>query len=143
MQTLKHLLDRKGHNVISIGPDEPVLEAVRNMADRHVGALMVLESGGRVAGIVSERDYARKVVLQGRSSHDTPVRAIMTSDVITITMESTVNDAMRVMTEQRIRHLPVMSGDRLVGIVSIGDLVKAVIEEQQAEIDNLQAYIHG
>ena len=143
MLSVQQLLDQKPKGIHTIAPDEPVLEAVRNMADRHVGALMVLESGGRVAGIVSERDYARKVVLQGRSSHDTPVRAIMTSDVITITMESTVNDAMRVMTEQRIRHLPVMSGDRLVGIVSIGDLVKAVIEEQQAEIDNLQAYIHG
>jgi len=143
MQTLKHLLDRKGHNVISIGPDEPVLEAVRNMADRHVGALMVLDGAGRVVGVVSERDYARKVVLQGRSSHDTPVRAIMTAEVVSIPTTATVNDAMRVMTERRIRHLPVMQGESLVGIVSIGDLVKAVIEEQQVEIDNLQAYIRG
>jgi CBS domain-containing protein len=143
MITLKRLLDRKGHSVISIGPDEPVLEAVRAMADRHVGALMVLDANGRVAGIVSERDYARKVVLQGRSSADTPVRAIMTSNVISITSDATVHHAMRVMTEQRIRHLPVMSGDRLEGILSIGDLVKAVIEEQQAEIDSLQAYIRG
>ena len=143
MLTLKQLLDRKGHAVISIGPDEPVLEAVRCMADRHVGALLVRDGTGNLAGIVSERDYARKVVLQGRSSADTPVRAIMTANVISITLEASVHDAMRVMTEKRIRHLPVMSGERLEGVVSIGDLVKAVIEEQQAEIDTLQAYIHG
>ena len=143
MLTLKQLLDRKGHAVISIGPDEPVLEAVRCMAERHVGALLVRDGTGKLAGIVSERDYARKVVLQGRSSADTPVRAIMTASVISITLEASVHDAMRVMTEQRIRHLPVMSGERLEGVVSIGDLVKAVIEEQQAEIDTLQAYIHG
>ena len=143
MLTLKRLLERKGRNVISIGPDEPVLEAVRSMADRHVGALMVLDGGGHVVGIVSERDYARKVVLQGRSSADTPIRDIMTSSVISITLDASVHDAMRVMTERRIRHLPVMAGDRLEGIVSIGDLVKAVIEEQQAEIDSLQAYIHS
>jgi CBS domain-containing protein len=143
MLTLKRLLDRKGRSVISIGPDEPVLEAVRAMADRHVGALMVLDGAGHAVGIVSERDYARKVVLQGRSSADTPIRDIMTSSVISITLDASVHDAMRVMTERRIRHLPVMAGDRLEGIVSIGDLVKAVIEEQQAEIDSLQAYIHG
>jgi len=143
MLTLKQLLDRKGHAVISIGPDEPVLEAVRCMAERHVGALLVRDGAGKLAGIVSERDYARKVVLQGRSSADTPVRAIMTANVISITLEASVHDAMRVMTEKRIRHLPVMSGERLEGVVSIGDLVKAVIEEQQAEIDTLQAYIHG
>lgn len=143
MLTLKQLLDRKGRQVISIGPDEPVLEAVRAMADRHVGALMVLDTDGKVAGIISERDYARKVVLQGRSSHDTPVRAIMTASVISITPDATVHDAMRVMTERRIRHLPVTVGERLEGVVSIGDLVKVVMELQQAEIDTLQAYIHG
>jgi CBS domain-containing protein len=143
MLTLNQLLDRKGRIVVSIAPDDPVLEAVRSMAERHVGALMVLEPGGRVAGIVSERDYARKVVLQGRSSHDTPVRDIMTPNVISITPDATIHDAMRVMTERRIRHLPVMTGDRLEGVVSIGDLVKVVMELQQAEIDTLQAYIHG
>jgi CBS domain-containing protein len=143
MLTLEQLLDRKGRAVISIGPDEPVLEAVRIMADRHVGALIVRDATGRILGIVSERDYARKVVLQGRSSADTPVEAIMTATVITITLDASVHDAMRVMTERRIRHLPVVSGERLEGVLSIGDLVKAVIEEQQAEIDTLQAYIHG
>ncbi|MET0290963.1 MAG: CBS domain-containing protein [Steroidobacteraceae bacterium] len=143
MQTLTQLLERKGRHVVGIGPDQPVLEAVRSMADRHVGALMVLDGNGRVVGIVSERDYARKVVLQGRSSADTPVSAIMTAQVVHIAPDATVNDAMRVMTDRRIRHLPVMSGDRLLGIVSIGDLVKAVIEDQKAEIDSLQAYIRG
>ena len=143
MQALKHLLDRKGHNVISIGPDEPVLEAVRSMADRHVGALMVLENDGRVAGIVSERDYARKIVLQGRSSHDTPVRAIMTADVVTIMLDATVNDAMRVMTDRRIRHLPVLQGGKLVGVVSIGDLVRSTIDAQRSTIEALQSYIQG
>ena len=143
MLTLQQLLDRKGHSVISIGPDEPVLEAVRSMADRHVGALLVMDAAGAVAGIVSERDYARKVVLQGRSSADTPVRDIMTSKLITVTPAATVHDAMRLMTENRIRHLPVMNGGRLEGIVSIGDLVKAVMEVQQLEIDALQAYIRG
>jgi CBS domain-containing protein len=143
MLTLQQLLDRKGRGVISIGPDEPVLEAVRSMAERHVGALLVVEADGRVAGIVSERDYARKVVLQGRSSHDTPVRAIMTGTIISAPLTATVHDAMRIMTERRIRHLPVMTGERLEGVVSIGDLVKAVMEVQQLEIDALQAYIHG
>lgn len=143
MVTLRHLLDRKGRSVISTGPDEPVLEAIRSMAERHVGALVVQEQSGRVVGVVSERDYARKVVLQGRSSADTPVRSIMTSKVISAPLDTSVHDAMRIMTEHRIRHLPVMTGEKLEGIVSIGDLVKAVIEEQQVEIDQLQAYIHG
>ena len=140
--TVNHLLDRKGRDILSIGPDDPVLEAVRAMADRHVGALLVME-GGHLRGIVSERDYARKVVLQGRSSADTPVRDIMTKDVIAASPETTLHMAMRIMTEHRIRHLPVMRGDRLEGILSIGDLVKAVIEEQQVEIDQLHSYIHG
>jgi CBS domain-containing protein len=143
MLTLSQLLDRKGRVVISIGPDEPVLDAVRSMAEKHVGALLVLEPGGRVAGIVSERDYARKVVLQGRSSADTPVRAIMTTAVISAPPEASLHDAMRIMTERRIRHLPVMAGERLDGVLSIGDLVKAVMEMQQLEIDALQAYIRG
>jgi CBS domain-containing protein len=142
MATLRQLLARKGRRTISISPDEPVLEAVRIMADNHVGALLVLE-GQRLVGVVSERDYARKVVLQGRSSSDTPVRTIMSSPVVTAPPDATVNEAMHIMTERRIRHLPVVSGDRLEGVVSIGDLVKAVIEEQQVEIDQLQAYIHG
>jgi CBS domain-containing protein len=143
MVTLRHLLDRKGRSVISTGPDEPVLEAIRSMAERHVGALVVQEQSGRVVGVVSERDYARKVVLQGRSSADTPVRSIMTSKVISAPLDTSVHDAMRIMTEHRIRHLPVMTGEKLEGIVSIGDLVKAVIEEQQQEIEQLQAYIRS
>ena len=142
MISLLQLLDRKGRQVLSIGPDAPVLEAVRAMAERHVGALLVLDDG-RLRGIVSERDYARKVVLQGRSSADTPVRDIMTAEVVFATPETTLHTAMHTMTQRRIRHLPVMTGDEIVGIVSIGDLVKAVIEAQQSEIDQLHSYIRG
>ena len=140
MITLDMLLDRKGRQVLSIGPEAPVIDAVRTMAERHVGALLVLDDG-RLRGIVSERDYARKVVLQGRSSADTPVRDIMTAEVVFATPETTLHTAMHTMTQRRIRHLPVMTGDRVDGVVSIGDLVKAVIEDQQLELDQLQRYI--
>jgi len=142
MTIVDQLLRHKGHAVFSIAPESSVFDAIRSMADNHLGALIVME-GSRVVGIVSERDYARKVVLQGRSSGDTPVRSIMTSPVISISPDATVHDAMRIMTERRIRHLPVMVGERLEGVVSIGDLVRAVIEAQQAEIETLQAYIHS
>jgi CBS domain-containing protein len=112
------------------------------MADRHIGALLVIEDG-RLEGIVSERDYARKVVLSGRSSSTTAVREIMSSPVVTITPDDTVDDAMRLMTARRIRHLPVVRGGELVGVLSIGDLVKSVIEEQRHTIDDLRSYIQG
>jgi len=139
---LSQLLDVKGRDVYSLAPDDSVFDAIRMMADRHIGALLVLE-GGRLAGIVSERDYARKVVLSGRSSTTTPVRDIMSSPVITIAHSQSVEDAMRLMTSRRIRHLPVLRNENLVGLVSIGDLVKSVIEDQQHTIDDLRSYIQG
>jgi CBS domain-containing protein len=142
MTTVRHLLDRKGRGIFSIGPEDPVLEAIRLMAERHVGALLVMR-GTELAGIVSERDYARKVILRGRSSADTPVSQIMTSPVTTVSVDHTVQECMELMTERRIRHLPVVEGERVLGVVSIGDLVKAVIEEQQHTIEQLESYIHS
>lgn len=140
MRTVRHLLEAKSADIHSIGPDAPVIDAVRLMAERSIGALLVME-GPRLVGIVSERDYARKVVLQGRGSADTPVSAIMTSQLVTVRPEDTVDRCMAIVTERRIRHLPVMRGQDLVGLVSIGDLVKAVIEDQKVELDHLQRYI--
>ncbi|HVS75804.1 MAG TPA: CBS domain-containing protein [Steroidobacteraceae bacterium] len=142
MINVRHLLDRKGRALFSVEPEDPVLEAVRMMADHHVGALLVMR-GNELAGIVSERDYARKVVLLGRSSAETPVWQIMSSPVITVSPENSVQDCMRLMTERRIRHLPVVEGGRVAGMISIGDLVKAVIEEQQQTIEQLESYIHS
>jgi len=142
MSTVRHLLDRKGRALYTIEPEDPVLEAVRMMADHHVGALLVMR-GTELAGIVSERDYARKVVLHGRSSAETPVWQIMTSPVITVSLGESVQDCMRIMTDCRIRHLPVIDGGRIIGMISIGDLVKAVIQEQQQTIEQLESYIHS
>ena len=140
MRTVRQLLETKSPAIHAIRPDAPVLDAIRLMAEAHIGAVLVMD-GPRLAGILSERDYARKVVLQGRSSSDTPVRDIMTAHVLTTTLMETSDRCMQTMTEHRIRHLPVMDGDEVVGVVSIGDLVKAVIEDQQAELDSLQRYI--
>ncbi|MGB6487667.1 MAG: CBS domain-containing protein [Steroidobacteraceae bacterium] len=142
MITVRHLLDGKGRALFSIEPEDPVLEAIRMMAERHVGALLVMR-GTELAGILSERDYARKVVLLGRSSAETPVWQIMTSPVITVSPDNSVQDCMRLMTDRRIRHLPVMEGGKVVGMISIGDLVKAVMEEQQKTIEQLEMYIHS
>ncbi len=141
MATTRHLLDRKSRAIFSIGPDEPVLEAIRLMADRHVGALLVMQ-GEELVGIVSERDYARKVILKGRSSADTPVAQIMSAPVVTVSLSNSVQECMQLMTTKRIRHLPVLEGKKVVGMVSIGDLVKAVMEEQQQTIEQLESYIH-
>jgi CBS domain-containing protein len=140
MRTVRQLLEAKAPEVHSIGPDAPVLDAVRLMAEKHIGALLVMQ-GARLVGILSERDYARKVVLQGRSSRDTPVRDIMTAEVVTVGPNDTSDRCMQVVTERRVRHLPVLEGDSVIGVVSIGDLVKAVIEDQQLELDQLQRYI--
>ncbi|HXC58702.1 MAG TPA: CBS domain-containing protein [Steroidobacteraceae bacterium] len=139
---LSQLLDGKGHAVYSIAPGASVIDAIRSMADNHVGALLVLE-GQQIVGIVSERDYARKVILLGRSSATTAVRDIMSSPVFTIGAEETVDDAMRLMTERRIRHLPVLRSGKLIGVLSIGDLVKCVIEDQMHTIEDLRSYIRG
>lgn len=140
MLRVKHLLTRKGHSVWTIEAEEPVLEAIQLMADKHVGALPVTRNQ-ELLGIVSERDYARKVILRGRSSAETPVWEIMSSPVTTVTPDDTVHHCMKLVTERRMRHLPVVDDGRLVGIVSIGDLVRAVIEEQQETIDQLQRFI--
>ena len=143
MLLVKHLLDRKGHDIWSVDAEAPVLAAIHMMAERGVGALPVMREG-RLAGIVSERDYARKVILMGRASADTPVAQIMSSPVVTVGPEERVRRCMELMTAKRIRHLPVVDADgRMVGMVSIGDLVRAVIEEQQETIEQLERFIAG
>jgi CBS domain-containing protein len=141
MVTVQQLLTRKKVALYHIAPEEPVLEAIQLMADHHVGALVVMQNDV-LQGIVSERDYARKVILLGRSAEETPIWQIMTSPVITVTPEQSLQDCMRLMTAQRIRHLPVVEAERVIGMISIGDLVKAVIEEQQQTIEQLEHYIH-
>ena len=140
MRNVSQILERKGGIVVSIAEDQPVLEAVRLMAEHHIGAVVVLR-GTDLVGIASERDYARKVALQGRSSSDTPVATIMSSPVVCVGPMESVADCMAIMTERHIRHLPVLDGSRMIGVVSIGDLVKEVIEDQKQEISYLQAYI--
>ncbi len=142
MRTVRQLLEAKAPEVFAIGPDDPVIDAIRLMAEKRIGALLVMQAG-KLAGIVSERDYARKIVLQGRSSRDTPVREIMTADVVAVGLDETTDRCMQLVTDRRIRHLPVVEGDSVLGVVSIGDLVKAVIEDQQLELDHLQRYIVG
>ena len=142
MLRIRHLLAYKDKNIWTIEPEEPVLDAIQIMADKHIGALPVVR-GEELVGIVSERDYARKVILLGRSSSDTPVWQIMSSPVVTVAPDQDVRQCMQLMTHRRIRHLPVVEKGKLVGIISIGDLVKAVIEEQQHTIDQLERYIAG
>jgi CBS domain-containing protein len=140
MATVKQLLQGKGHDIWSIGPEASVYDAIELMADKEVGALVVME-GDSLVGVLSERDYARKVVLQGRSSKDTKIKEIMTSRVAYARPGQTVEECMALMTDKRIRHLPVMDGEELLGVISIGDLVKAIIEEQQHVIEQLEQYI--
>jgi len=142
MMRVSHLLARKGNDVWSVDADEPVLGAIQIMADRHVGALPVMRAG-ELVGLVSERDYARKVVLLGRSSAETFVWQIMSSPVITVAPGESVRSCMEVMTNRRIRHLPVVDGGTMVGMISIGDLVRAVIEEQASTIEHLEKFIAG
>ena len=142
MITVRHLLDCKEKALWSVEPDDPVLEVIQLMADHHIGALPVMR-GGELLGIVSERDYARKVALLGRSATETPVWQIMSSPVITVTGDMSLNDCMQLVTENRVRHLPVVEDGRVTGMVSIGDLVKAVINEQQHQIEDLERYIRS
>ena len=141
MASVRQLLETKGTAVFTVEPEDPVLEAIRLMAERHVGALLVMK-GNELVGIVSERDYARKVILLGRSSNATPVWQLMSSPLQTASPDQSVQDCMRIMTEHRIRHLPVVERGRVAGVISIGDLVKAVIEDQQHTIEQLESYIH-
>jgi len=142
MTTVRTLLERKGRAIFSVEPQAAVLDAIRLMAEHHVGALLVMR-GAALEGIVSERDYARKVILRGRSSADTPVRDIMSSPVLTVSLDTTVQQCMQLMTDRHVRHLPVLDGARVVGMISIGDLVKAVIADQQQQIEQLETYIHS
>ncbi|MDI1251857.1 CBS domain-containing protein [Thermomonas sp.] len=140
MRTVRQLLETKSPEVYSISPEAPVIDAIRMMAERRVGALLVMD-GPRLAGILSERDYARKIVLQGRSSKDTPVRDIMSAEVVSVSPQHNTDQCMQLVTDSRIRHLPVVEDGQVIGVISIGDLVKAVIEEQRQELDHLQRYI--
>jgi CBS domain-containing protein len=143
MLRVQHLLARKGRDIWSVDSEEPVLEAIQIMADKRIGALPVLREG-KLVGVVSERDYARKVILLGRSSAETPVWQIMSSPVVTVRQEEGVRRCMELMTERRIRHLPVVDeGGEMIGMISIGDLVRAVIEEQQETIEQLEKFISG
>lgn len=142
MKTIKDVLRDKGRAVWAIDAGASVLDALRLMADKEIGALMVMEED-RLAGVMSERDYARKVVLHGKSSKDTPVGEIMTRKVLYVRPEQTVEECMALMTDKHIRHMPVLDGDLMVGIVSIGDIVKSVISEQQFLISHLENYIRG
>ncbi|MFP6731814.1 MAG: CBS domain-containing protein [Alphaproteobacteria bacterium] len=144
MTKIGMLLKEKGPDVWSVHPDDTVLDAIKLLAQKHIGALIVTEAEGDTPiGIFTERDYARKVYLKGKSSLDTAVRDIMVAPVICVSPDQTVNECMALMTEKRFRHLPVMSGDKLVGMLSIGDLVKSVIDEQKYEIEQLEHFIHG
>lgn len=142
MQTVNQLLQRKGHGVETIEPNASVFDALKLMAEKGIGSLVVTENE-KVAGLFSERDYARNIILKGRASKETQVKEIMTSQVVVINPGQTPEECMAIMTEKRIRHLPVMQDDKLIGIISIGDLVKAIIEEQQFVIEQLVSYING
>lgn len=142
MRLVKHLLEGKGSAIYSIAPNAPVIDAVRSMAERSVGALVVME-GAKLVGIVSERDYARKVILNGKSSKDTPVSEIMSAPVMTVAPGDSINHCMKQVTAHRIRHLPVVENDNVIGMLSIGDLVKAVIDDQAEQLEHLQKYIAG
>jgi CBS domain-containing protein len=140
--TIAAILLSKGHDVWSVSPSTSVYRAIEVMADKSVGALLVVDNHGLV-GIISERDYTRKIVLQGKSSRETRVQEIMTSPVMFVTPEHSVDDCMRIMSVNRVRHLPVLDGENVVGVVSIGDVVNRLISAQQEAISHLQAYITG
>ena len=141
-ETIASILRNKGSEIWSVHPDETVYDAIALMAEKGIGALLII-SDGKLVGVFSERDYARKIILQGRSSKTTSVREIMTGDPVTVTADHTVDECMRIITHHRVRHLPVMDGDKLLGVISIGDLVNAIIAAQAQTIDHLHTYITG
>jgi CBS domain-containing protein len=140
MKLVKHILNSKGSDIWSIGSNDSVFDAIKMMSEKSVGALLVIDNK-QLSGIVSERDYARKVVLQGKSSENTPVKEIMTADIISASPTQSVEECMELMSENRIRHLPVLEDEKILGVLSIGDLVKAIIDEQQFTIKQLKHYI--
>jgi CBS domain-containing protein len=142
MPTIKDILNAKGRDVHSISPDSKVFDALKLMADKGIGALVVLTEG-KIVGVISERDYARKVILMGKLSKDTPVQDIMTSEIICISPDQVPEACLALMTDKHVRHMPVLENDQLVGIVSIGDLVKSIISDQKLRIDQLEHYVRG
>jgi CBS domain-containing protein len=140
MKTIKEILDAKGHDISTIGPEETVLEALKLMAEKELGALVVMEDG-KLRGLFSERDYARKVILKGRTSPETKVKEIMTKKVVCASLKRTAEEVMALMTEKRARHIPIIDEKQVVGLVSIGDLVKAIISDQKFVIEQLEKYI--
>ena len=142
MKLVQHLLDSKGRDIISVTADVSVLDAIKLMAEKTVGSLLVMQ-GDELQGIMTERDYARKVIIKGRSSETTEVGEIMTTNVCSVTSQETVTDCMTLMTKRKIRHLPVVDDGKVTGMLSIGDLVQAIIADQQEEIQQLEQYISG
>ena len=142
MRTVQQLIDEKGGDIQSIHPDDSVFDAIQKMADTNIGSLIVIEDD-RPVGIFTERDYARSVILKGKSSPTTPVRDIMTTRVVYVQPEQTVEQCMAIMTDKHIRHLPVLRDDKLIGMISIGDLVKSIIADQKFTIEQLEQFIHG
>ncbi len=142
MKTVQQLLESKRYSVVSVVPSTTVLDALQVMADKEIGAVIVIDDG-HLVGIFSERDYARKVVLQGKSSKDTPVREIMTEKVVCVRPEQTIEDCMGLMTDKRIRHLPVLEHKKVIGVISIGDVVKEMLSEKEFVIKQLESYIHN
>jgi CBS domain-containing protein len=142
MKTIRQLLESKSGGLCTIGPDASVFDSLKIMAEKNIGALLVVKND-KLVGIVSERDYARKVVLQGKSSHDTPVKEIMTERAVCVQPDNTVEECMALMTDKHVRHLPVIEKEKLIGVLSIGDLVKETISEQQFVIQQLESYIHS
>jgi CBS domain-containing protein len=142
MKTVQQLLESKRQNLVAVAPSSTVLEALKVMAEKEIGAVVVINDG-HLVGIFSERDYARKVVLQGKASKDTPVREIMTEKVVCVRPEQTIEDCMGLMTDRRIRHLPVLEHKKVIGVISIGDVVKEMLSEKEFVIKQLESYIHN
>ena len=142
MKRIQTLLKKKGYDVWSIAPDASVYEAIHLMAEKSVGALIVMD-GPSLVGVISERDYARKIILEGRSSEDTKISEIMSAEVITTGPDNSIEECMKIMTDRRIRHLPVLSGDKVLGVISLGDLVEYIIAEQRFVIEQMERYISG